>query len=32
MRKDDLDTPFIAADVDKVRANIERMQKLERAW
>jgi D-serine deaminase-like pyridoxal phosphate-dependent protein len=28
MRKYDLDTPFIAADVDKVRANIERMQKL----
>ncbi len=28
MRKDDLDTPFIAADVDKVRANIERMQTL----
>jgi D-serine deaminase-like pyridoxal phosphate-dependent protein len=31
MRKYDLDTPFIAADVDKVRANIERMQILAKA-
>ena len=31
VRKYDLDTPFIAADVDKVRANIERMQKLAEA-
>lgn len=31
MRKEDLDTPFIVADVDKVRANIERMQRLANA-
>jgi len=30
MRKEDLDTPFIVADVDKVRTNIEKMQKLAR--